>query len=263
MKAGFSHYALKELSHADILSLVNIVSSVLVPKPGFKGCLYDTCSTKASVLRLLNFKWNAYTTRPFPLSGFSAGLFSCNYVSNNKKVHDLWILTCKFHLQQPSGHTVHKNCFPLWKLKNNYKTHEFYYCPIPWKPLFRSSKYFQAVLSLKGREQQCKNRYKPFSKATWMKVTESIFTSSIAVGTAAVPGACCLSQWGIAQLILPLSKRLRNSSAIPQEWESINQPAHPLRSCTGSLGAALKTLHQRVPRDVERQFTNKIFSIYY
>lgn len=40
MKAGFSHHALQELPHADIvLSFVNAVSRVLVPSLGSKARL--------------------------------------------------------------------------------------------------------------------------------------------------------------------------------------------------------------------------------
>lgn len=58
-----------------------------------------------------------------PPTSFTERFFSCNNAFNVNRVPIIWILTCKFHLQQLSDHTVHKNCFPWWRLKNNDKTH--------------------------------------------------------------------------------------------------------------------------------------------
>lgn len=91
---------------------------------GFKARLFVWCLQHKSLFWLFNLEQYPCTTRLFLPPGFTVGLFSCNNVFNIKKDQILWILTCKFHLQQSSDHTVHKNCFPWWRLKNNNKMHD-------------------------------------------------------------------------------------------------------------------------------------------
>lgn len=111
-------------------------------QPGFTVRPFAWCLQHKSLLKINN-------SILIPPTSFTERFFSCNNAFKVNKVPIIWILTCKLHLQQLSDHTVHKNCFPWWRLKNNDKTQQFCCCPTSQKLLCGYIRYISKALSMK------------------------------------------------------------------------------------------------------------------